>query len=143
MAWTFEHSEHTKGSRQDVWAHWADVPAWPVWDSAVKEAVLDGEFKVGSAGSLQPVSGPKAKFELVEVTPSESFVSQTKLPLAAMSFEHRLSEDEGGLLITHRAVITGLTTPLFALVIGRDIAKHLPGAVKALAELAGAGKPAS
>ena len=136
MPWTFEHTEYTAASPEEIWAQWSDVTSWPVWDRGVEHVSLEGPFTAGTKGTLKPTGGPRAHFQLTEVRPAEGFVDVTKLPFARMRFEHSAVREAGRTRLTHRVTISGPTTPLFSMVIGRGIAKGLPETVKTLAHVA-------
>ena len=96
---------------------------------------------VGTRGRLKPKGGPTTTFEFTHVDPGRGFTDVTRLPLARLplarlEFAHRIDPDENGTRFTHRVTITGPLSPLFARVVGRDVAAGLPGAMRALARLA-------
>lgn len=142
MQWTFEHTEYTAASPESIWAQWCDVTRWPVWDDGIEHVTLEGPFAAGTKGVLKPAGGPKAQFELTDVQPVEGFTDVTKLPLARMCFEHSAVREGDLTRVTHRVTISGPATPLFSRVIGRGIAKGLPGAVRTLARVAAERDPA-
>ena len=53
-----------------------------------------------------------------------------------MDFIHSLNETKNELEITHKVVMTGFMTFIFSRVIGKNIEKGLPNALKQLTELA-------
>jgi len=134
MKWSFSHTEHTAGSRDDVWRLWSDVASWPTWDAGVETVALDGPFAAGTTGRLKPAGSKPVGIRLLEARPGEGFVDETRLPLATMRFEHSLADDGDGTLITHRVTISGPLTPLWKRVVGRDFVRELPGTVRSLAE---------
>jgi len=86
---------------------------------------------------MQPKSGPKVAFTLTEVTINENFTNRAKLPLATLDFSHFYSpksEDGAAAQLTHRVTIRGLLAPLFGLLIGRGVKKHLRPTMLKLAE---------
>jgi len=88
---------------------------------------------------MQPKSGPKVAFTLTEVELNKRFTNRAKLPLATLDFSHFYnpkSEDAAAAQITHSVEIRGLLAPLFGLVIGRGVKKHLRLAMCKLAEQA-------
>jgi xanthine/uracil permease len=58
------------------------------------------------------------------------------LPLCKIDLIHTITNTETGLLITHKIVMTGLMTFLFAKVIGSKISASLPESVENLIKLA-------
>ncbi len=132
----FEHTEETTATREALWERYADPPGWPEWDQETAEVTLDGAFTPGSTGSLRPATGPRVRFTLTDVSPPDGFTDVTRLPLARMTFTHRLEEVTGGTRITHTVTITGPLSPLFGRVIGAKVAAGLPEAMRRLARLA-------
>ncbi len=134
--WTFEHTEQTTATPDQLWRRYADTATWPEWDSGTDRVVLDGPFAAGTKGHLKPVGGPKTKFELLETNEAVSFTDVSFLPLAKMHFAHKITPGETTTAFTHRVTISGPLAPLFARVIGKKIAAELPGAMRKLAQLA-------
>lgn len=134
--WRTEHTEETMASPETVWALWSDVRTWPDWDEAVVSVSLAGPFVTGSSGKLKPRGGPGVTFTLVEVHEPFGFADETRLPGAVMRFEHRSERVDDRIRITHAVSIYGLAAALFARLIGRGVARDLPGAVRRLAAAA-------
>ena len=134
--WTTEASRKTTATKEQIWKLWADVPNWNVWDKEVETSELYGEFATGTKGVLKPANGPKAKFEMIECTKFKSFTDRSFLPLCKIDFIHSLTETKDGIDVSHKVVMTGLTTFLFSTVIGSKIKAGLPFAVEKLIELA-------
>ena len=136
MPWTFEHTEHTDARPESIWALWSDVSSWPQWDEGLERVTLDGPFATGSRGTLKPAGGPGVRFELTDVRPCQGFADVLLLPLCRMRFEHAALRDDAGTRVTHRVTIAGPTTPIFARLIGRGIARSMPDTVHALIRMA-------
>jgi len=119
----------------EVFEKYKNVASWSEWDSEVKEALLEGEFKTGSVGVLIPTKGPKAKFKLTEVTLNKSFTSQTKLPLCVMEFSHTLKKSGGSTKVIHSVSFSGIASFIFSRVIGQPIKKTLPETLKGLKKI--------
>lgn len=134
--WTFEHTETTSATPAQLWARYTDPTRWPEWDHETERVTIDGPFAAGTTGTLKPVKGPKTKFRMLEVTPFEGFSDVSRLPLALLTFTHRLQKAADGTRFTHAVSITGPLAPVFARVIGANIAAGLPAAMRRLAGLA-------
>ena len=117
---------------REVFKQYENVAMWKSWDAEVKESSLEGKFKVGSKGILKPAKGPKANFELTEVTPDKSFTSQTKLPLCKFDFKHQIEDFGEATKVIHTVVFSGLTSAIFGRLIGSQIKKTLPDTLKGL-----------
>lgn len=134
--WAFEHTETTSATPAQLWARYAEPSTWPEWDHEAANVTVRGPVAVGTRGSLKPVKGPETPFTFTEVTPEVSFADVSRLPLARLTFAHRIEPTATGSRFTHRIAITGPLSPLFARVIGKRIAAGLPKAMRALARLA-------
>lgn len=131
--WTFEHTETTAATPEQLWQLYQDPTTWPEWDHQLEAVTVDGPFETGATGTIKPVGGPRTKFRMVEVTEKVSFTDVTRLPLATMRFDHRIEQGVGGTSFVHRVTITGPLSPLFARVVGRKVADDLPVAMRTLA----------
>ena len=139
--WTFEHTETTTSAPAQLWARYAEPATWPEWDHETAAVTVQGPFEAGTRGTLKPVKGPTARFTLTEVTPCVGFTDVSRLPLARLTFTHRIDPPPTGSLFTHRVTLHGPLAPLFARVIGKNIAASLPAAMRALARLSETASP--
>lgn len=131
--WTFQHTETTTATPEQLWRLYQDPTTWPEWDHQIEDVTVDGPFETGATGTIKPVGGPRTRFRMVEVTEKVSFTDVTRLPLAKMRFDHWIEPGVGDTSFVHRVTITGPLTPLFARVIGRKVADELPAAMRTLA----------
>lgn len=134
--WTFEHSETTRATPAQLWARYAEPMTWPEWDHETAQVTVEGSMEVGTRGTLKPVKGPVTNFVFTEVSPEVGFSDVCRLPLARLTFAHRIETTAAGSRFTHRVTITGPLSPLFARVIGKNVAAGLPAAMQSLARLA-------
>ena len=115
-----------------IFKQYQNVAHWSVWDKDIKYATLDGDFTVGSKGIIKPHKGPKSRFILSKVTANQSFTTKTKLPLCCITFKHSLKETASGTRVTHHVMFSGLLSPIFGKLVGKDIQKGLPKALTGL-----------
>jgi hypothetical protein len=133
----FEASTKINASSATVFSLYANVPAWPTWDTDVKSASLTGAFVSGARGVIVPHGGPKSEIIFTEVVKGKKFTAQCKLPLCVMRFEHELEEAQGsGTTATHRVIFKGLLAPVFGRLIGSGMRKTLPNALAGLKKAA-------
>jgi len=133
----FEFSTQINAPAATVFTLYENVAQWPLWDTDVKSASIQGAFVSGARGVIVPNGGPKCDILFSEVTRNQGFKAECKLPLCKMRFEHVLETKEGGTKATHRVVFEGLLAPLFGRLIGSGMRKTLPHAMagmKAAAE---------
>jgi len=128
FVWQYSETVETHATAEAIWALWSDPATWHTWDDEVKSASICGEFAQDAKGVMQPASGPKVAFELTQVDMNRAFTNHARLPLATLDFFHRYtpSSTEGALAqVAHGVEIRGLLAPLFGLLIGRGVKKHL------------------
>ena len=132
--WQVSESIKVNTTPSAIWNIWNKPSEWPLWDEGVESCVLEGEFKACSKGKLKPKGGPAVHFEITELTYEKSFTNIARLPFTQLIFEHEIKTiDPDTVLVTHTVKIKGLLTFLFSRVIGKQIAKGLPQALKNLA----------
>lgn len=135
-----EVKRKTTASKEEIWRLWSDVKNWDKWDYDVVSSSIDGRFETGTTGVLKPKGGPKTKFKITEATENRSFSNRSLLPLCSIYFVHELNEVEGTIEISHRIEMKGLLSGFFSKVMGKNIARGLPGSVENLIKLVENGK---
>jgi len=134
--WRYEHSETTSAAPERVWDRYADPALWPAWDLDVKRMTLEAPMAVGVRGRLTPKSGPTTSVVFTRVEPGRGFTNVSRLPLARLEVDHRITPEGDGSRFTHCVTITGPLAPLFGRLVGRSIAAGLPESMRELARLA-------
>ena len=135
--WTHEEKVKTTATADAVWKIWSKPESWTDWDDGLEWVKFDGPLVAGSKGKMKPKGAGPVEFFTLEVSPGRGFSDRTLLPLAKMDFIHRYTPlPEGGGHISHRVEISGPLSFLFGRVIGKNIQKGLPEAMRKLASLA-------
>ncbi|MCC7117190.1 MAG: hypothetical protein IT310_01590 [Anaerolineales bacterium] len=124
--WSAEHTVVTDVSKEALWKTWADVENWKVWDESVEWSHLKGAFKTGASYALKPKGGLAVTSTIVNCEPLKQFSCTTQLPLAKLEFIHELREEQAGLHVTHRLLISGFLGFFFAQIIGKGTARDFP-----------------
>jgi hypothetical protein len=132
----FEASIQINATAATIFALYENVAQWPVWDSDVKSASIQGAFVSGARGVIVPNGGPKSDILFSEVNRNKSFTVDCKLPLCMMRFEHELVAQGGGTRATHRVIFDGLLAPVFGRLIGSGMRKTLPKVMENLKSVA-------
>lgn len=125
--------------RERVFALYADVGSWPMWDSETIEVGLSA-LRSGATGWLKPRQGPTAKIRVTDVVPDRSFTVEARLPLCRMQFGHELDGTESQTVASHWVRFEGPLAFLFRRLIGSGIDRTLPNTLAGLkraAETAG------
>ena len=128
----FESSIVIHAPVEKVFAIYTNVSGWPDWDPDVESSQLDGTFAPGTRGSLKPKQGPNTKVQLIEVTQNQSFTVECKLPLCKMHFIHELKPVDQSTEVTNKLIFTGLLSPIFSRVMGKEINATLPASLAGL-----------
>lgn len=84
--WSFEHTEQTTATPEQLWAYYVDAPIAPLWDPLVAEIRRHGPFATGSTGTNKPPHGPRVKSRLTEVVPHTSSASRVPYLFSAGIF---------------------------------------------------------
>ncbi len=133
----FSHTDSTTATSEKIWQVWTDVPNWKQWDKGLKEANLEGEFKVGTKGKLIPDNGPKSKFIISELVPNKSYTFKTKIPFGWLIIKRTLEVKEDRTFFTHDVEFTGFLKKILGNKLGKNYREMLPSVlneIKLLAE---------
>ena len=132
--WTREYSKLYPGIKsQDIWNIWIDVNNWPTWHGDLDYCKMEGEFAVGNHFFLKPKGVSPVKIIITEIEKGKSFTDCTKFFGAKMYDTHSMVETEGGLLLSHKMVVTGplkwLWIKLVAQNVFNDVAEEMENLV--------------
>lgn len=133
----FNHTDSTKASSDKIWGVWTDVPSWKQWDKGLKEAILEGDFVVGTKGKLIPDKGPKSKFVITELIPDRSYTFETRIPFGWLIIQRTLKVKNGTTYFTHDVEFTGILKKFLGKKLGKNYREMLPSVmneIKLIAE---------
>ena len=133
----FSHTDSTSATSDKIWAIWTDVPNWKVWDKGLKEAVLEGNFAIGTKGKLIPNKGPKSKFVISEIEPNKAYTFKTKIPFGWLIIKRTLEVKQDKTYFTHDVEFTGILKNILGNKLGKNYRAMLPsvmGEIKIIAE---------
>ena len=131
----FEYTLTTSASKEAVWSLWTDVSTWKDWDRGLQDARLEGAFALGARGTIIPLSGPSASFEVTAFDPFESYTFETRLPLARLEVK-RSFVSETPVTIQHEVSFKGLLGGLWGRILGPGFRAALPPTMETLVQLA-------
>ena len=117
-----------------VWAAWADVNHWHLWDRDLEYAKLDGAFSEGESFILKPRGGPRVKISILRVAPLVGYTDLTHFPLARMYGIHDMEETPAGLRLTITIRVEGPLSWLWRKIVAQKVADESPAQMRALAE---------
>lgn len=132
----FSHTDSTVAGSDKIWQVWTDVPNWKQWDKGLKEALLEGDFAVGSKGKLVPDKGPKSKFVISEVIPQQSYTFKTKIPFGWLVIKRSLEVKEGTTFFTHEVEFTGMLKKFLGKRLGKNYRAMLPEVMAEIKQIA-------
>jgi polyketide cyclase/dehydrase/lipid transport protein len=129
-------------SPADVWEKaYADAAAWPRWNDELRSAELDGPLRLEASAKIVFKTGLRLRFRVVECEQGRLFTDEARLPGARMGHRHLVEPTaDGGSRLTNTIYIEGPLTPLWRRVMGPRAAKALPGAQRAVVDLARLGR---
>ncbi|MEM6326023.1 MAG: SRPBCC family protein [Bacteroidota bacterium] len=132
----FSHTLVTTASPDEVWRLWTDPDTWPAWDTELDSASLDGPWREGARGRLQPLSGPSSSFSVTAVSERETAFS-TRFPLGALRVVRRWEPvSDTQIAITHEVSFVGFSGRIFASRFGPRFRAALPQVMARLDSLA-------
>ena len=124
-----------------VWEKaYADAEAWPKWNEEIKRASLDGPLALGAKARIVFGTGLRLRFRVVEFEDGRLFTDEARLPGARMGHRHLVEPEGAGVRLTNTIYIEGRLSWLWRRILGPAAARTLPGAQRAVVELAGGGK---
>jgi uncharacterized protein YndB with AHSA1/START domain len=104
----FECEATLQAEPDEVWKVWTDVARWPEWDVSKEVARLDGPFEPGVSGWAKQRGNLGGSFTITEVEPGRRWVTECRLPLGKVIFEHVLEDaGEGHVRVVKRAEVQG------------------------------------
>jgi len=120
-----------------VWeSAYADAAAWPAWNAEIKRATLDRPLALGAQARIVFRTGLPLRFRVVEFEAERLFTDESRLPGARMGHRHLIEEAAGGSRLTNTIYIEGPLSPLWRRILGPAATRTLPGAQRAVVELA-------
>lgn len=117
---------------------YASAEAWPRWNAEIKRATLDGPLALGARAKIVFRSGLRLRFAVVEFEDGRLFTDESRLPGARVGHRHLVEPTGAGCRLTNTIYIEGPLAPLWRRILGPAAARTLPGAQRAVVELAGA-----
>lgn len=133
---TIAHATATStASPAAFFARWIDHETWSQWDTDTDWARVDGPVVRGATGTLKPVSGPKTRFTIHELTPDAEYTDRTKLLGATLYFQHLVEATDAGAALAVTVTLDGPLAGLWARILGADFATAAPACLERLVEL--------
>jgi len=139
--WQVTHERTFPGLKKEaVWAAWADVDNWHLWDRDIEYAKLQDGFREGGSFILKPKGGPKVKIRFQRVAPLQGYTDITKFPLATMYGIHDLEETPAGLKMAITIRVEGPLAWMWRKIVAQGVANDAPAQIESLAAFARAAR---
>ncbi len=102
----------------------------------LKEAQLEGEFKLSAKGKLIPDKGPKSTFIISEIAPNQSYTFKTNIPFGWLIITRTLDTKGGITYFTHEVEFTGILKKILGKRLGENYRAMLPEVLQAIKRIA-------
>ena len=137
MGWETTSTLEADVPPASVWERaYEDAGAWPRWNAEIRRASLDRPLALGAEAKIVFRTGLRLRFCVVEFEDGLLFTDESRLPGARMGHRHSVEPTENGSRLTNTIYIEGALTPLWRRILGPAAARTLPGAQRAVVDLA-------
>ena len=86
----FSFMTQVNAAKENVWAYYADIQKWYVWESDLKNITLDNGFQTGSKGIMELEGMPPMEYLLTSVKEAQEFWDKTDTPIGSIYFGHEI-----------------------------------------------------
>src|SRR5215831_4038611 len=122
VVWETRHSVDSHASLPFAWAYMTNVANW---DDPPATFELEGPFTAGARGRTCIAEQEPRRWQLTEVNPLESYVLETELDGATMSFEWRFDRLADGTRLTQHIVLKGQNAAVYVSQVHEAFASNL------------------
>ncbi len=122
----FSFTIAVNATQDKAWQTLIDVKNWPLWDTELIDANLEGAFKENAKGTMKPKKGPKLKFYISDYVPNQSYSINVIMPVGQMEIKRSLSVANNEVHFTDDIAFKGFLKQIFGLILGRQFKKVLP-----------------
>ncbi|WP_447646625.1 SRPBCC family protein [Nocardioides zeae] len=133
MTWTRRHSQLTTATTAQVWDRWTDPTTWQVDDPGVAWAQFDPAVREGATGTVKNHGTPPQRITFTRVEHERAMDFAIRLPLATLTVTHDVEPDGERTRLTHGVTIDGPLHRVYAMLVGRKLARGLPAVVRTVA----------
>ena len=132
----FSFTISVNNTLEKVWEVLTDVQSWHKWDTEIIEANLDGDFVLGTKGTMKPKNGPKLKFYISEIEPHKSYTFNTIMPVGELVIKRTVASVKNEIEFKDDIQFTGFLKYFFGLILGSQFRKVLPDVMLKFKKLA-------
>jgi hypothetical protein len=134
--WLFEGRRESQLSIERVWAAYTDVNRWAEWTDEIVHASLDGPLRTGVRGRVRYRGAPPVPFTMTLVSAPHRYVTEVRVPLLRLTFDHRLETAGTETIISEVVTFDGLVGPVVGKFRGRNAEDKWPAAIDKMLQLA-------
>ena len=133
IAWETSHSIDSRASLPFAWSYMTNVANW---DDPPATFELEGPFAAGSRGTTRTPGQEPRPWQLANVKHLKSYVVETHLDGAVMTFEWLFDPIDGGTRVTQHIVLKGENASAYVPQVAAVFASNLaPGMNKIVAAI--------
>jgi hypothetical protein len=136
VEWSAEHELTAHATPADVWRLWSDHTRWREWNPEVVSVRMHGPFARGTLYTLRFRGSFPMKFEVTACEHEREFTDEGALPGARMGHQRTIVPDGDGVRIHNRVYLSGRLARVYAMLLGRRMARGVRGFVEREKELA-------
>lgn len=91
-----------RAESKKIWQYYVDVELRKIWEEDLESLVFNGDIRTGTTGRMKLKEMPEMAFELIDVTPEQSYWDRTDVPgMGSLIFGHDIVNEEGKTFIQH------------------------------------------
>lgn len=110
-----QHSVYIHSSAESIWKVLIDVENWHLWDSDVKSAILHGDFRVGTHGTLISTDNKSSTFFITAINKPNYYSNYYQFPFfTQLKFTHQIEPNPHNCQVIFYAQFTGPLAWYFA-----------------------------
>jgi hypothetical protein len=130
VAWETSHSVDTRAGLPAAWAYMTNVSNW---EDPPATFELHGPFAAGSSGATRMPGQEPLRWRLAEVNQLKSYLLETELDRALLTFRWRFDAIAGGTRLTQHIMLSGENAPAYAAQVAAAFASNLAAGMTKIA----------
>ncbi len=120
-------------SPEKVWELYEDINKW---DTKIENVTLEGNFSIGSTGTIEVENQPSLPYTIVDVQENESFCTKTTIPsFCDIYFNHEITAVGEKCTIKHSVELKNDKSNEQSIIFLQQLFSDVPRAVLTIKEL--------
>jgi hypothetical protein len=109
-----EQSVLINATKENIWKILVDVEGWKLWDKDVKSSQLQGDFAIGTKGTLVSMDNKSSTFFITDIKEPYYYSNYYQYPFfTKLNFTHKIKEMTNICQVTFLAKFTGPLARIF------------------------------